>query len=146
AARLRDLQRELLASNDPQKDDARIDRTYAEIVVQQIDALEKIRDGKAEEGMALLRKAATAESATPLEFGPPPVQKPSNELLGDQLLALGRNAEAEQAYQSALARAPGRTLSLQGLLRAQRALGQADAAARTQAQLRQYVHGAAASR
>jgi hypothetical protein len=143
AARLRDLQRKLLASNDPQKDDARIDPTYAEIVVQQIDALEKIRDGKSEEGMALLRKAATAESATPLEFGPPPVQKPSNELLGDQLLALGRNAEAEQAYQSALARAPGRTLSLQGLLRAQQALGQADAAARTQAQLRQYIHGAA---
>jgi hypothetical protein len=143
AARLRDLQRELLASNDREKDDTGIDRTYAEIVVQQIDALERIRDGKTDEGMALLRQAAMAESATPLEFGPPPIQKPSNEMLGDQLLALGRNAEAEQAYQSALARAPGRTLSLQGLLRAQQALGQAGAAARTQAQLRQYVHGAA---
>ena len=45
----------------------------------------------------------------PLEFGPPAIQKPSWELLGDELLALGRNAEAEQAYQAALARAPGRT-------------------------------------
>ena len=87
--------------------------------MRQIDALETIAEGKTAEGIALLRKAADAESAMPLEFGPPPIQKPTNELLGDQLLAAGRNAEAEQAYRAALARAPGRTLSLQGLLRAQ---------------------------
>ena len=46
---------------------------------------------------------------------------------------LGRNAEAEQAYRATLARAPGRTLSLQGLLRAQQALGKTEAAARTKA-------------
>jgi hypothetical protein len=140
AARLRDLQRELLASSTtPKKDDETVDRPYAEAVVRQIDALETIKAGKTAEGIALLSKAAEAESALPLEFGPPPLQKPANELLGDQLLAAGRNAEAEQAYRAALARAPGRTLSLQGLLRAQTALGQADAAARTQAQLQQYV-------
>ena len=75
-----------------------------------------------------------------LEFGPPAVEKPTFELLGDELLAMGRNAEAEQAYQSALARAPGRTRSVEGLLRAQQALGKTAAAERTRADLRQYVH------
>ncbi|HEX4498821.1 MAG TPA: hypothetical protein VIE43_24290 [Thermoanaerobaculia bacterium] len=138
ADRLRALQHELLAQPAKKEDEA-VDRSYAEAVVRQIDALETIKAGKTAEGIALLRKAAEAESAMPLEFGPPPIQKPTNELLGDQLLAAGRNAEAEQAYRAALARAPGRTLSLQGLLRAQTALGQTDAAARTQAELHRYV-------
>ncbi|HEY4592848.1 MAG TPA: tetratricopeptide repeat protein, partial [Thermoanaerobaculia bacterium] len=73
------------------------------------------------------------------EFGPPPIQKPAAELLGDELLTLGRAAEAEQAYRTALSRAPGRTRSLQGLLRAQQALGKTEAAQATQAQLARYV-------
>lgn len=145
AARLRDLQRELLAQSDPQKEETKVDPANAEIVVRQIDALEKIKDGKTDEGIALLRKVAATESAMPLEFGPPPIQKPTSELLGDELLAAGRNAEAELAYQSVLARAPGRTLSLQGLLRAEQALGKTEAAARTQAQLQRYVRSAPAA-
>jgi hypothetical protein len=74
-----------------------------------------------------------------LEFGPPAIEKPTSELLGDELLTLGRAAEAEQAYRSALARAPGRTRSLQGLLRAQQALGKSEAAKVTQGQLERYV-------
>jgi hypothetical protein len=145
AARLRERQRELLARIE-KKEDLQADRRNAEIVVRQIDALEKIREGKKDEGIALLRKAADAESALPLEFGPPPIQKPTSELLGDELLALGRNAEAEQAYQATLTRAPGRTRSLQGLLRAQQALGKTEAAARTQAQLERYVKAETAAR
>jgi hypothetical protein len=74
-----------------------------------------------------------------LEFGQPFVEKPTFELLGDELLALGRNAEAEQAYQAALARTPGRTRSLQGLLRTEQALGKTEAAERTLAMLQRYV-------
>jgi tetratricopeptide (TPR) repeat protein len=121
-------------------------RQRAEIRVRQIDALEQLREGKKDEGIALLRQAAEAESAMALEFGPPVVEKPAWELLGDELLALGRHAEAEQAYQSALARAPGRTRSLEGLLRAEQALGKTEAAERTRAQLRQYVRTEAAAR
>jgi Tfp pilus assembly protein PilF len=145
AARLRERQRELLARIE-KKEDLQADRRNAEIVVRQIDALERIREGKKDEGIALLRKAAEAESALPLEFGPPAIQKPTSELLGDELLALGRNAEAEQAYQSVLTRAPGRTRSLQGLLRAQQALGKTEAAARTQGQLQRYVRAAEVAR
>src|SRR5215203_1016624 len=139
AARLRERQRELLAEIAKEKRNVTVDRSYAEVVVQQIDSLERLKEGKTDDGLAALRKVAERESAMPMEFGPPAIQKPSSELLGDELLALGRNAEAEQAYQSALARAPGRTLSLQGLLRAQQALGKTEAAARTRAQLQQYV-------
>jgi hypothetical protein len=145
AARLRERQRELFARIE-KKEDLQADRRNAEIVVRQIDALERIREGKKDEGIALLRKAAEAESALPLEFGPPAIQKPTSELLGDELLALGRNAEAEQAYQSTLTRAPGRTRSLQGLLRVQQALGKTEAAARTQGQLGRYVRAAEATR
>ncbi len=74
-----------------------------------------------------------------LEFGPPAIEKPTFELLGDELAALGRHADAEQAYRSALARAPGRTRSLQGLLRAQQALGESEAAQVTRTQLARYV-------
>jgi hypothetical protein len=144
AAHFRELHRDLIARFD-KKEELDLDRAYVELTAQQVDALEKIEDGKLDEGIALLRKVGDAETAMPLEFGPPPIQKPTNELLGDQLLAAGRNAEAERAYRSTLARAPGRTLALQGLLRTQQALGQAEAAALTQAQLQRYVHGAPAA-
>lgn len=81
-----------------------------------------------------------------LEFGPPVIEKPTFELLGDELLSLGRHAEAEQAYRSALARAPGRTRSLQGLLRAEQALGKTAAAEQTRAQLQRYVRTEPAAR
>lgn len=145
AARLRERQKDLLAEIEPKKETDRGDRQRAEILVQQIDALERLREGKKDEGIALLRKAAEAESAMPLEFGPPVIEKPTFELLGDELLALGRHAEAEQAYRSTLARAPGRTRSLQGLLRAEQALGKTDAAEQTRAQLQRYVRTAPAA-
>jgi tetratricopeptide (TPR) repeat protein len=146
AARLRERQRDLLAELGKRRETAPADRQRAQIAVQQVDALERIREGEKEEGIAALRKAAEGESAMALEFGPPFVEKPTFELLGDELLALGRNAEAERAYQSALARAPGRTRSLQGLLRAQRALTQTAAAEQTQARLRRYVRAIPTSR
>lgn len=54
----------------------------------------------------------------PFEFGPPVVPKPSRELLGDLLLAAGREEEAAEAYRAALRRAPGRTPAVRGLERA----------------------------
>jgi hypothetical protein len=140
AARLRVSQRERLAEIEREKKADPAEHRYTEIVGQQIEGLERLREGKPDEGIALLKKAADAESALPLEFGPPALEKPSFELLGDELLALGRNDQAERAYRSELARAPGRTRSLQGLLRAQQAQGgQAAAAEETRAQLQKYV-------
>jgi hypothetical protein len=146
AARLRARQKDLLAAIEQGRQAIPDDSPHAAIAVQQIDALVSFREGKKDAGIALLRKAADAESALPLDFGPPAIEKPSFELLGDELLALGRDAEAEAAYQAALARAPGRTRSLQGLLRAQQALQRTAAAERTQELLRRYVRAAPVGR
>lgn len=130
AARLRERQKELLAEAAKQQGNAVLVRAYADLVVRQIEALGRIKNGKKDQGIAELWQVAEAESELPMEFGPPPIQKPSSELLGDELLALGRNAEAEKAYQAALTRAPGRTLALQGLRRSREALGKIKAAQR----------------
>ena len=86
-----------------------------EVILQQVDALLLTAGGKREDAIALLRKAAAAEEAMPFEFGPPAIQKPSRELLAEQLLAMKRNNEAADAYRSVLTRAPGRTAAVEGL-------------------------------
>lgn len=89
-------------------------RSRQEIVLMQAAALEQLSGGNAEAGLAGLRAAAEMERTIPAEFGPPLVEKPSYELLGDALLRLGRADEARQAYRAALALAPGRRLSARG--------------------------------
>lgn len=83
--------------------------------VDQADAVVALANGRTDEGLSLLRKAAEAEAALPPPFGPPLLQKPSYEMLGDELLALGKKGEAAEAYKRALAAAPNRRLSVLGL-------------------------------
>jgi tetratricopeptide (TPR) repeat protein len=104
----------------------------------EVEALSLLAAGREAEGLERLKAAAAQESATPLEFGPPPVFKPSAELLGDELLQRRRYAEAAEAYRQALARTPGRTRALQGLLAAQHGLGNVEGAAVTTAELARY--------
>ena len=93
---------------------------WIERAVAQGEAVAVLAQGQTDEGLQLLRKAAEAEAALPPPFGPPALQKPSYELLGDELLALGRKEEAAAAYRQALAAAPGRRLSVAGLAAATR--------------------------
>jgi len=95
--------------------DARYVEARLGVLLGQVRGLEASRAGRTEEGLELLRKAAEAETAMPVEFGPPAVEKPGWELLGDELLKAGRRDEARAAYRRALAAAPGRRLSLAGL-------------------------------
>ena len=142
AARLHKQEKLLLAIIDTLKPLDPGYRQHAMIATEQIDALTLLREGKTEEGFTLVRKAAADEGAMALAFGPPVVEKPGYELLGDELLAEGRTAEARKAYEESLARAPGRTRSLEGLLRGQKTLGDADSAARTELQLARYIRAA----
>ncbi|HEY1142521.1 MAG TPA: hypothetical protein VGE68_00650 [Sphingomicrobium sp.] len=87
-----------------------VDRALA-----QAEAVAVLARGGTDEGLDMLRKAAEAEAALPPPFGPPVLQKPSYELLGDELLALGRKSEAADAYKHALTAAPNRRLSVAGL-------------------------------
>jgi len=108
--------REILAANF--KNEFPDDETYLPWIdraVAQAEAIAALAQGHAEEGIALLRKAAGAEAALPPPFGPPALQKPSYELLGDELLSLQRKQEAADAYRAALAAAPNRRLSVLGL-------------------------------
>jgi tetratricopeptide (TPR) repeat protein len=95
--------------------------TRYEVMVQQASALQLAAEGKRAEAIAMLQKTATTETSMPFEFGPPVIEKPTYELLGDELLAAGRASEAAAAYRSALERTPGRTMSVEGLARAQKA-------------------------
>ena len=108
--------REILAANF--KKEFPDDDTYLPWVdraLAQAEPIVALANGRTDEGIALLRKAAEAEAALPPPFGPPALQKPSYELLGDELRALGRKQEAAAAYRSALAAAPNRRLSVLGL-------------------------------
>ena len=107
-----DLIREAL----PQERPADVDTPRRlKVVLLQAEGLEKLADGKAAAGLAALRAAADAEAAIPAGFGPPLIEKPSQELLGDVLLRLGRFDDAARAYEAALAAAPNRRLSVRGL-------------------------------
>lgn len=83
--------------------------------VAQSAALSALAEGRTEEGLVMLRAAAEAERALPVEFGPPALPKPSSELLADHLLKLGRKDEAAAAYRATLAAAPGRRRAVAGL-------------------------------
>ena len=92
-------------------------RTRAEVLDREVEALVLLSEQQVDAAVAALRAAAAAEAAMPVEFGPPFVDKPADELLGDVLLGLGRKPEARAAYESTLERAPNRAASVAGLAR-----------------------------
>jgi predicted Zn-dependent protease len=98
--------------------------------------------GERRAGLDTLRHAALLEEGMAYAFGPPFVDKPSRELLGEELLAAGEADEARQAFHAALKRTPGRTSVLLGLARAALALGDTAAARRTYGDLAAIWHGA----
>ena len=69
----------------------------------------------------MLVAVASDAAALPVDFGPPDLVKPPQELLGEWLLEDGRSSEAKRAFEAALAATPGRLLSVRGLARARRA-------------------------
>lgn len=88
----------------------------------ELNALLKLKRGDKPGAIALLQKAADAERQSPMEFGPPSLDKPANELLGEVLLGLGRAQEARAAFEAAQVIAPGRGQSLIGLAQCARLL------------------------
>jgi tetratricopeptide (TPR) repeat protein len=101
------------------------------VLEKSLRALWLYAEGRSEEAASLLAQAAEAEAALPLEYGPPPIVKPSQELYGELLLDLGRPGEARRMFEQALTRAPRRSRSLAGLATAAEASGDGAAAART---------------
>jgi tetratricopeptide (TPR) repeat protein len=89
-------------------------RRRAGILEQELRALVDLSKNRRDDAVTTLEQAAAAEDAMPMEFGPPFVDKPARELLGDVLLRLDRPREAAAAYEAALRRTPGRAAALRG--------------------------------
>jgi tetratricopeptide (TPR) repeat protein len=100
----------------------------ASVVEMELRAMANSRRGRTGEAIAELSRAAALEDSLPYEFGPPPIEKPSHELLGEMLLAAGRPRDARREFETALKRTPGRSLVLLGLARACRSMGDDPAA------------------
>ena len=112
----------------------------AQVLDKEFRAVLHSAAGKHAEAVALAREAAALEEAMPFEFGPPQFVKPTHELLGELLLAAGKPADAQVAFQKSLARTPGRSRSLIGLARAASAAGDRTTAERAVALLKSNWH------
>ena len=104
--------------------DPRRDQRLA-ILTEQLRALLTAAEGKSEDAVSELKRIAAKEDAMSVEFGPPAVYKPTDELLGELLLEMHRLPEARDAFQVALARAPGRRSVVQALGRADKEIAAA---------------------
>jgi tetratricopeptide (TPR) repeat protein len=94
----------------------------------QLHALLAAAEGKTKESLAELQQVAEKEHKLPLEFGPPSIEKPTDELIGELLLQLHRPSEAHDAFQTALARTPGRKMVAENLARADKEMAAVAAA------------------
>jgi tetratricopeptide (TPR) repeat protein len=111
-------------------------RRRAEVLERQLHGMVRFAEGRRDEAIELLRQATAMEEGMPAAFGPPFVDKPSGELLGELLLELGRAAEARAAFEASLARTPERTAALLGLARAASRAGDSAMAAEAYGKLR----------
>jgi hypothetical protein len=105
------------------------------IMEREVAALIALGAGRREEGLAILRTAADAESRLPAPLGLPQPVKPASELLGEVLLDAGRPADAAAAFQETLRRHANRSLSVLGAARAAAAQHHAQAARKAYGQL-----------
>jgi len=111
-------------------------RGWASICEMELSALVQMAAGDVATPIAQLRQAATIEEQLPYEFGPPFIDKPTYEALGEALLAANQPADARAAFEKALARTPGRTTALVGLMHAAEKSGDKQKAADVKTQLR----------
>jgi hypothetical protein len=120
------------------------DAEVAAVLSKELEAKIAGASGDSAAAARLAAEAAAAEDKFTFDFGPPPVIKPAHELAGEILLAAGRPADARRDFEASLASAPGRSLSLLGLMRSAQASG--DAAAASDARLRLAKNWARADR
>lgn len=112
------------------------------ILHDEIAALLKHKDGSSQEAVALLRSAAALEDTLPFEFGPPFIDKPAYELLGEVLLEMNQPKDARAAFEKALSRTPERTQALTGLMKAAAQSGDLKTEAEIRARLQAIWHRA----
>jgi tetratricopeptide (TPR) repeat protein len=112
------------------------------ILSDEITAMIRHKEGASAEAIDLLRKAAALEDTLPFEFGPPFIDKPSYELLGEVLLEASQPKDARAAFEKALSRTPERTQALTGLMKAAAQSGDRKKEAEIRAKLAAIWHNA----
>jgi len=117
------------------QDTSKNDLVVAEVLHKSLLAAIEIDRGAVPAGLALFDEATAAEESLPIDFGPPIIVKPSHEMYGEALLALGRPEEARVQFEKALERAPRRSLALAGLARATKQAGDVESAAKACSEL-----------
>ena len=89
-------------------------RVRPEIFLLEVRALLAEQEGDLAGAERLMLQAVGLEDKLPIAFGPPTIDKPSHELLGEFLFRRGRKDEAHAEFEKAVARTPGRRLTEQG--------------------------------
>jgi len=89
-------------------------RARPEILLMEVRALLAEQEGDFAGAERLMLQAVSLEDKLPIAFGPPTIDKPGHELLGEFLLRRGRKDEAHAEFEKAVARTPGRRLAAQG--------------------------------
>lgn len=103
-------------------------------------------DGRHEEALTLMRKAADLEDSVDKHPVTPGAVRPARELLGDLLVRLDRPEKAIEAYRAALEVSPNRFNSLYGIGVAAERAGNPDAAREAYTQLIAVADGTEADR
>lgn len=91
-------------------------RVRPDILVLEARALLAEQENDLSNAEKLLRQAVGLEETLPIAFGPPTIDKPTHELLGEFLLRRDRKGEARAEFERALTRTPGRRLPVASLL------------------------------
>jgi tetratricopeptide (TPR) repeat protein len=89
-------------------------RLRPEVLLLEARAMFAEREGDIVEAEKIYRQAVSLEETLPIDFGPPTIEKPTHELLGEFLLRRGRKDDARSEFAKALARTPGRRSAAQG--------------------------------
>jgi hypothetical protein len=138
------LQQSLAEEIARQEEKAPGDLLYLErlrVMDQELLAAIEMARGEMGRAVDIAREASRLEGEMPFSFGPPFVDLPAAEFLGDLLAASRRPAEAARAYELQLERARLKAHALEGLARAQEQLGQQAEARYTRSRLEQVRRG-----
>jgi tetratricopeptide (TPR) repeat protein len=128
-----------------QEEQAPTDLLYLDrlaVMEQELLAAIGMARGEKEQALSHAREANRLEGDMPFSFGPPFVDLPSAEFLGELLLNAGKYADAVSAFETQLERTRLRTASLEGLSRAHAKLGNEAEAQYTREKLKLIHHRA----
>ena len=140
----RSLKSELEQILSGQEEQAPTDLLYLDrlaVMEQELLAAIEMARGEKEQALRYAREANRLEGDMPFSFGPPFVDLPSAEFLGELLLNARKYTDAVSAFETQLERTRLRTAPLEGLSRAHAKLGNEAEAQYAREKLRLIRHG-----